>query len=256
LGFTFPYSDIDKYLKMLDSKIGCIADTSFLIAITDEDHVFHDDSKFIFEKLAAYRIPIYVTVTARSEFIDFHRRVIMTETLMDILSPSSNCKISSSVRETLRSQKGWIDNQARLGNDPYLSDSRLKNCKRLFLPKTQSGQIGWVELCKDRLAGRLLTAWESIVEALSLNYIEMRTEDIKTIFNKELSWENMYKFAEESALGSNDAMILNLLDSSNFPFVITSDYDLAYGTILSTENKTALVPDNIYRNHIKKLKFL
>jgi len=256
LGFAFPFSDIDRYLMTVDSKSGCLADTNFLIALSDEDHNFHEDAKFLFEKLGANNIPIYVTVTARSEFTDFHRRVIMTETLMDMLSPTTKFKISSSVREALRSQKGWIDNQARMGSEPYLNDSRLKECKKIFLPKTQSGNIGWKELCSEYLSGRLLAAWNNIVGTLSLNYIDMRADESKPLFRKDLKWENMYKFSEESALGSNDAMILNLLDSSNFPFVITSDYDLAYGTILSTDDKSALVPDNVYRNHIKKLKFL
>ena len=178
----------------------------------------------------------------------------MTETLMDMLIPTSRWKISSSVREILRSQKGWIDNQARTGSDPYLPDNRIKKCKQAFLPKTQSGQIGWVELCKEYLGGKLQHAWSEITASLSINYIDMRSEDSNLLFQKELKWENMYILSEATALGSSDAMILNLLDSSVLNFIITTDYDLAFGTILSTENKTALVPDNIYRNHIKKIR--
>jgi len=65
----------------------------------------------------------------------------------------------------------------------------------------------------------------------------------------------MYRLSEESALGSNDAMILNILDSSIFHFAISLDYDLAYGVLLSTKDKAILIPDGLYRNHIKKLRF-
>jgi hypothetical protein len=65
----------------------------------------------------------------------------------------------------------------------------------------------------------------------------------------------MYRLVEESALGSQDAMILNLLDCSVFPFIVTMDFDLAYGVMLSTKDKTALVPDNLFRNRLKKLRF-
>jgi hypothetical protein len=65
----------------------------------------------------------------------------------------------------------------------------------------------------------------------------------------------MYRLAEESALGSQDAMILNMFDSSIFPIIVTSDFDLAYGVVASTDDKIALVPDNLYRNRLKKLKF-
>lgn len=255
MGKAIPFSEIDEYFDIEGPIKGCLVDTSFLIAISDEDHDFHDDVRFMYEKLSSYKVPIFINVTARAEFVDFHRRVLISEALMDMLAPSSKWKISSSVREVLRSQKGWIDNQARGGQDPYLTDVRIKKCKQVFLPKTQSGQIGWVELCREFLSGRLQTSWNEISTSLGLNYIEMRSGDSKSNFTKELEWGNLYKICESTAMGSNDAMILNLFDSSVFKFVITLDYDLAYGTILNTTDKIALVPDNVYRNHIKKLRF-
>lgn len=82
----------------------------------------------------------------------------------------------------------------------------------------------------------------------------MRTEDAKFYFRKELRWENMYRLSEASALGSSDAMILNLLDSSIFSFVVTSDFDLAYGAALNTEDRVALVPDGLYRRNLRLLR--
>ncbi len=64
-------------------------------------------------------------------------------------------------------------------------------------------------------------------EALDLNYVDMRADDSKNLFRKELQWDSMYRLAEESALGSQDAMILNLFNCSVFPFVVTMDFDLA-----------------------------
>lgn len=255
MGSCIQFSEADRFLnKNLEAK-ACLVDSSFLVAISDEDHSQHDDAQFLFEKLAEYNIRIFVSVTARSEFIDYHRRVIITETLMDMLAPTSKWKISATVREVLRTQKGWIDNQARSESDPYLSDSRIKICKQSFLPLNQSGQIGWTELCKEYLAGRLFSAWNSVSEALDLNYVDMRADDSKNLFRKELQWDSMYRLAEESALGSQDAMILNLFDCSVFPFVVTMDFDLAYGVMHSTDEKFALIPDNLYRNRLKNLKF-
>jgi hypothetical protein len=68
----------------------------------------------------------------------------------------------------------------------------------------------------------------------------------------DLRWEEMYRKSEQTALGSQDAMILNLLDASIIPFVVTMDFDLAYGVLASTQHKVALVPDNLYRNRLKK----
>lgn len=65
----------------------------------------------------------------------------------------------------------------------------------------------------------------------------------------------MYTLSEETGLGSNDAMILNVLDSSTFPLVISADYDLAYGVLKLQNNKTILVPDSIYNRNLKGLRF-
>ncbi|HMN69753.1 MAG TPA: hypothetical protein PKC28_14515 [Bdellovibrionales bacterium] len=252
---ALPFSDIDLYLKSIQGDIGCIADTSYLIALGDKDHRLHEDALFMHEKLAEFSVRIFVSVTVRSEFIDFHRRMTLTETLLGMLPSSSKWRISEAVRRELNSQKKWINSQLDSGNDPYLTDSRIKDCKQIFLPKSQSGQIGWVELCKEYLSGELLAAWDKIVDTAQLHYIDMRADDSKDLFRKELRWESMYQLAEESGMGSNDAMILNILNSSVFPFVITMDFDLAYGVMLSAKDKTALVPDNLYRNRIKKLRF-
>lgn len=249
------FSDFDNYVAKLNGALGCIVDTNFLISISDEDHHFHDDALFLYEKLSDFKIPIYITVTARSEFIDFHRRVIITETLMDMLAPSSSWKISQNIQAVLRSQRSWLRSQSGSENLPLLTDQRIKICKKAFLPKTQSGQIGWVKLCEEYLKGRLLSEWEKIADALSLNYLDTKEVDNTTLFREDLKWENMYRISEETALGSSDAMILNLFNASIFTFLITSDYDLAYGLAVSTQNKVAIIPDNIYINHFKKMKF-
>lgn len=250
-----PFSDVDRYLASIEGDIGCLVDTSYLIAVSDDDNPFCEDASFLQEKFAERGVRLFASVTARSEFVDFHRRVIMTETLMDMLPPSSPWCISASVREVLQKQRGWLDNQLNSESEPLLTDSRIKVCKQAFLPRTQSGKIGWTELCREYLAGRLLTSWTQISESLELQYVDMRGDGSKELLRKDLQWEAMYRLAEESALGSQDAMILNLLDSSVFPFVVTMDFDLAYGTLLSTKDKTALVPDSLYRNRLKKLRF-
>lgn len=255
MGKCYPFSEIDVYLNEGSQRSGCLADTNFLIALSDTEHTFYDDAQFILEKLEDYAIPIVVSVSARAEFIDYKRRVIVTENLMGMLAPTSKWKISKAVRDVLVSQKGWIDNQAKTESEPYLPDTRIKECKQVFVPKNHSGQIGWLEFCKEFLGGKLTSSWDKLVEQIDLNYLDLRNEGSKDLFRKELRWEEMYRLSEETALGSQDAMILNALDASVFPFVVTMDFDLAYGVMSSTQDKVALVPDNLYRNRLKKLRF-
>ena len=253
MGQALPYSDVDTYLLKLENSKGCIVDTNFIIALTEENHAYHEDSKFLYEKLVYYKVPIYCTVTLRTEFIDFQRRMIITESLMDMLAVSSKLKISANVRDVLKKQKGWIDNQSKEDELPLLNDARIKILKKTFLPKTQSGKIGWIELCNEFLQNKLLNAWNEIESELCLNYVDMRDQDTHRLFESELDWKNMYRLSEMTALGSNDSMILNVLESSSFPFVLSADYDLAYGVIYSASDKVILVPDSLFRRHLKGL---
>jgi hypothetical protein len=252
---AIPFSEVDIYLQNLQNKNGCIVDTNFLIALVEENHPFNEDAQFLYERLVEHRLKLFCTVTNRTEFIDFQRKLIITETLMGMLSTSSKWKISQAVRKILSTQKGWIDNQASEDELPLLTDKRIKDCKKSFLPKTQSGQIGWVEICKEYLSGQLLNAWETVSESLQLNYLEMRTGESDKYFLKPLEWETMYSISEETCLGSSDSMILNVLNSSVFPFAISADYDMAYGVLKSSGDKTILVPDALYRRHLKGLRF-
>lgn len=257
MGRCIPFSEIDLNKQIFLDSPACLLDSSFLISFSDKDHSLFEDSSFFAEKIAEYKIRGFVSVTARTEFIDFHRRVTVTEKLMDMLDPDSKWRISSAVRFEIARQKSWITNQTKQGFEPYLSDYRIKECKQIFLPKTQSGHVGWIEFCREILTGRLLETWKTISEVdLGLHYIDMRSSDSQELFENGLNWASMYSLAEQTAMSSNDAMILNLFSSSVIPALITMDFDLAYGVMASSpDDKVVFVPDNLYRNRLKKLRF-
>lgn len=256
MGKAIPFSSIDQYLKSLKAPVpGCLVDTQFLVAVTEELHPFYDDAGFLFEKLAEYQIPIFTTVTTRSEFVDIRRRFIITETLMGMLATSSKWKISGNVQKILRAQKTWIDAQASKESLPLLTDSRIKDCKECFMPKTQSGQIGWVQICREYLTGQLLQAWDILVEDLRLNYLDMRGENISELMLEKLEWEKMYSISETTCLSSSDSMLVNVLRCSKFPFIVSADFDIAYSLLSDSSAKTALIPDNLHYRKIKGLRF-
>jgi len=256
MGRAVPFYKIDEYLKTLPTPItGCLVDTQFLIAASEELHVFSEDAEFLFEKLAEYKIPIFTTVTTRAEFIDYRRRSIITETLMGMLAPSSPWKISEEVTRVLRAQKVWLDTQAKKDELPLLTDTRIKTCKESFMPKDHSGRIGWMKICEEYLSGKLLEAWNLLVEGMSLNYLDTRSESVAAYMSHSLSWEHMYSISENTALSSSDSMILNTLCSSKFPFVVSADFDLAYAMLADSSDKTVLLPDNLHYHKVKALRF-
>lgn len=256
MGQAFPFSSIDTYLSGLKFPVtGCLVDTNFLIASTEELHPFYDDAKFLFEKLAEYKIPIFATVTTRAEFIDFRRKSIITEVLLDMFAPTSKWKISNEVRRILRAQKTWLDTQAAGDSVPILTDRRIKSCKEYFMPKDHSGHIGWIAICREYLQDQLLSAWDILVEQVGINYIDMRDGINSDLIPEKLDWTKMYKISEETCLASGDAMLINVLNSSKFSFIASADFDIAYSVLGDSCNKVVLVPDNLHYKKIKGLRF-
>jgi hypothetical protein len=253
MGYTLPFSSIDKHIEKVGPINGCIVDTQFLVASLYPAHTFNEDAEFVFEKLQEYRIPIFSTVTTRSEFIDIQRRITITEALMDMLSPTSTWKLSANTRSELMKQKNWIDSQGRKEELPILPDRKIKDCKFLFHPLSQSGHHGWLEICNYYLKDRLEQSWDNIVEALSINYIQLFESERSDILNEKVTWKRMYKISEETCMASSDAMITNVFRCSIFPMLISADFDMAYATTADSNEKVVFVPDVLYR---KKVKFI
>ncbi len=64
------FSEIDRLLRGGNELPLCLTDSSFLIAMSDKEHRFYEDAQFLGEKFAEYDVRLFVSVTARSEFID------------------------------------------------------------------------------------------------------------------------------------------------------------------------------------------
>ncbi len=65
----------------------------------------------------------------------------------------------------------------------------------------------------------------------------------------------MYALSAKTCLGSFDTMILNAFLSSKIEWLVSLDYDLAYGMSAESDPRTVLIPDALYRNQFKTLKF-
>ena len=123
------------------------------------------------------------------------------------------------------------------------------------MSKTQSGQVGWVELCREYHSDQLLQAWNVLVEGLSLNYLDMRGENISDLIPEKLAWNKMYLISENTAPSSSDSMLVNVLHCSKFPFIVSANFDIAYSLLADPSEKTAFIPDNQHYKKIKALRF-
>jgi hypothetical protein len=254
MGKVLPFSDLEQYLQSFKSKVdGCIVDSQFLIAILYELHTFHEDATILFNTLAKYEVPIFATVTTRSEFLDIQRKIIITEALMGMLGSASPWKLTKNVEKMLRKHKFWIDQQAAKDEMPILTDIRIKECKETFFPKNQSGKSGWLEICNYYLKDKLLNSWSLLETKAGINYLDMKDPNIEKYFPEGVNWSEMYKISERTCLGTSDAMIINMLNSSILPFAVSADYDMAFSIITQEKSKTLFTPDILFKNKIKKL---
>ncbi len=195
MGYAAPFTSAREVIDRTNAvETGCLVDTNFLVALTYEPHVFHEHAISIYDVLAERKVPIYVGLASRSELLDVQRRIIITEALMDMIAPNSDWRISKSAVQEIRKHKIWIDTQATGDKLPILPDARIKDCKEVFLPKTQSGQSGWIEICNHFLAD-LKSTWEVAESELGLRYLGVREAEDTQLLEKKLEWENLYKLS-------------------------------------------------------------
>jgi len=247
-----PFSKIDQILQSSGGS-GCLVDANLLVASTSlEPHPFYDDAAFLFEKFSQYEVPLYTTVTVRTEYLDVIRRQIITEKLMEIYADSSRFKLAEAVKKELKTHRTWLDVQAAKNELPILPDQRIKSCKQAFDPRNHSGKLGWMAFCDTFLKGQLIIHWEKLQNELGINYLQLRGSESEKYLLRPIEWEAMYAISEQSGVSSNDAMILNAFATSKFEVLATADYDVGYAVLAGNfGGKICLVPDRLYRNRLK-----
>jgi len=192
MGRVRPLSEIDKVFSQIpaDERF-CLIDSNILIAWYYDVHEFNDEAQFVFEHLVENKAVPFASITTRYEFLDFVRRVIITEQLMDMLDSESPYRISAKVRAQLESFKRWIKTTRVRDELPVLPDNKIKEAKRLFTPERHSGHHGWLELCDEFLKGRLDYAWQTLVEGIGINYIDTNKPQSKEILERRPDWREM-----------------------------------------------------------------
>ena len=253
--YVHPFSDLKILQSALNADKGCIIDSNILIAATYDPHPFNEGCSELFQELLKLQIPLFTTVTVRSEYLDFVRRITITEKLMDIFSKTKKYNLSEKVKTELKKHKTWIDIEAARGGLPILTDNRIKDTKQNFEPAQHSGKLGWLSFCDQFLNDVLLNHWELLIQELGINYLQLRGSDSLPFLKKPIEWNDMYKLSEKTGVSTNDSMILNAFFTSKFGTIISADFDVAYGVeVQASSDKMCFIPDSLYQR-MKKMKF-
>ncbi len=246
MGAAISFSELQDYLatrKHLGSRVlGVIIDTNVLIALTYEIKKEHEEMLNLINLMVEEELKLFVTVTTKSEFFDFHRRLLMTEGLLDLVDTLSQCRISERSRAIINSQKAVLRRREKYGRDSVFLDREIKEMKRSFSAGPHSGALGWLTLCREFLRGKL-SGVETQLTALGIHYLS--PNEPNDVFTAKPNWEAAMKITETSCISFSDSMILNILQYTNGLVAVSLDFDLGYATLSQVDLGDVLVPKRL-----------
>ena len=251
MGRVIPFSKIESYLGALekqDAPKRTILDTNVLISssyeLSDSQEIVSD----VLDILKSKKYRLFATVNTRSEYLEFQRRMILTEGLFDVVDEYSKIKISSRARAKIQTLKGSL--KTSIASDPdkpeAFNESQLKKIKKEFSAGPHSGQKSWLELCDVYLRDQIKLADQDLIER-RVEYISPNEPTQADLFNSTIGWDKAIEICEKSGAAFSDSMILNALKSSKLLFVVTLDFDIGYAALSDPNMKDVVVPDRLFK---------
>ncbi|MCY4643245.1 MAG: hypothetical protein OXB88_01365 [Bacteriovoracales bacterium] len=257
MGRIVRFSEFDNYLDNLkkerDEVKGTILDANVIITLSYSPKKYHTRIlNFIEKEITAKGIKLFTTVTTTQEYLEFYRRLLITEGLRTVIHASSPIKIPQKEKKLIEAQSSVLKKREQRGDDPVFYDREIKKIREAFYdPKSPKGFNSWKDLCREFLKNQLPIEYKSL-EKLKINYLSKYQDDGKEFFNKEISWDKAMDICSNMGIGFSDAMILNALQSSTLPFVVSLDVDMAVAVLGDDSLKDVLMPDGLIDSQIFK----
>ena len=108
MGQVIPFSKIESYLDGLEKQgapKGTILDTNILISSSYELSDTQESVSELLDILNKKNYRLFATVNTRSEYLEFQRRLVLTESLFDAVDEYSKIKISSRAKAKIQHLK-------------------------------------------------------------------------------------------------------------------------------------------------------
>ncbi|MGE3683323.1 MAG: hypothetical protein AB7G93_16485 [Bdellovibrionales bacterium] len=252
MGGVIPFSTAESFVARVagaGKPVRAILDTNVLIAISYEIKDSHDEVAKLVRQLTAAGVAFFATVTTRAEFMDFHRRLMLTETLVDLVDGHSRAKVPRAAADEIKKSYASVKSkQARDGSDPIFNDSQLKAIKGEFSAGPHSGHLGWLKVCEVSLRGYVEQVEKQLADA-GITYLSPNEPSQRQLFNGPLEWPAAASLVERTGLSVSDAMILNALNRSACQFAVSMDFDFGFAVMADQSNKDVVMPDSIEREY-------
>ncbi|HRK06598.1 MAG TPA: hypothetical protein PLZ57_02415 [Pseudobdellovibrionaceae bacterium] len=251
MGKVIPFSEIEFYLTSIEKSNapkGTILDTNVLISASYDVRDSHAQITEILDILQYKSYRIFATVNTRSEYLEFQRRLILTESLLDLVDEFSIAKLPKNARARIQTLKGSLKTSVAADSekDEVFNESQLKKIKREFSAGPHSGQKNWLEICDTFLKGKIANEDQSLMDR-GVEYISPNDESQKHLFDASLGWPEAIGICEKTGTAFSDSMILNALKASKLTFIVTLDFDVGYAALSDPNMKDVVVPDRLFK---------
>jgi hypothetical protein len=247
MGAVFSFAESKKYFASLKpAPLRAILDTNILASLTYEVKSDHEVVSYLISELSALGVEFFATVNTKQEFLDFHRRVILTENLIDIADAGSKVNIPKSAKLEIQSANASMKSKtAKSGGDPIFNDTQIKKIKAEFSAGNHSGHLGWLKFCEAYLNPKL-SMIEDGLEEIAVTYLSPNEPAQASYFTAKLEWKEAVAMTKLAGQSMTDSMILNCLKNSICQVVITTDFDMGFAMLADKSlNKVAIVPDEM-----------
>lgn len=253
MGRVIPFSELELYLdevRNIPLYKGAILDTNILISASYELRDSYSEVSEILEILKGRDYQLFATVNTRAEYLEFRRRVILSENLLDAVDEFAKVKISQRAKAKIQTLKGSLKSSmiADPEKDEIFNDSQLKKIKKEFSAGPHSGQIGWLEFCSLYLNGKIEISDQELLDR-GVIYISPNDRAYTDLFHYSVQWKSAIEICERAGTAFSDSMILNVLKSSKLPFIVTLDFDIGYAALSDPNIKDVVVPDKLYKEY-------
>ena len=277
-----------EFIKHLgkDQELQLIVDANVIIAARDKNHKDHRTVREFLSELSSItqQATLFTTVTTKSEFLEYYRRKILTEGILEIynrnkdeqiISKAVKQEIENQVRARNQRQKREVEKQERIEqllvshsidtteieieefsvDANYFKDSEIKAIKKAFRGRDVGKETGWLKFCESVLLSKL-HGLEKLLDELC-HYLTTRDEVSRQYFTRaEVEWRMATQICGETGMGYSDAMILNMANHTSIKYIVTLDFDLVYGGHVSAKDKILITPTDRLKGYKTVLRHM
>ena len=238
------FSELPKHIGAIEHEQTCFVDTSILFSATYDSDKFNTQSEFAFDVLAKANCAIFTNVNVRAEFLESHRRVVIPESLCDLLVKKGHLfdeVLLDKLRKHAKSYKDKVDKEKNAKMDV----GQIKNWRLLLQSYFYEGTDAWTLFCRDFLSRKIYSTWTVAEQIFALNFISSRSGEESPYLNEIPSWEQAGHIMEKYGIASSDAMILNIFLCSKIKYLLTADLELAACAVKESRGtKYIFIPDS------------